>query len=234
MDHDGRWEVFGIQNNIFIQKGKTMNYCKQEMPDLQGTGEQKSYFRPITYTNIHGEQLFKRMGMDGSGLSEEAMRAAVRIIRETLIHYLSLGHTVTIDGLGSFRLSLGLKEGKVMEPTDDEADETKRNAQSVEVKKVLFRVDRGLLQDLNMNVSLERRETKRLKTPGTTKEERLQMALDYLDRHAFFRVADYAELTGLSVSASRRELNVLVADETSGLKTNGRGTHIVYVKENEK
>ena len=207
-----------------------MNYCKQEMPDLQGTGKQKSYFRPITYTNIHGEQLFKRMGMDGSGLSEETMYAAVRIIRETLIHYLSLGHTVTIDGLGSFRLSLGLKEGKVMEPTDDDADETKRNAQSVEVKKVLFKVDRNFLQELNMGTFLERTETKHLKKPDTTKEERLQMALDYLDSHVFFRAVDYAELTGLSLSAAQYELRSLVADETSGLKTNGKGSHIVYVK----
>ena len=207
-----------------------MNYCKQEMPDLQGTGKQKSYFRPITYTNIHGEQLFKRMGMDGSGLTEETMYAAVRIIRETLIHYLSLGHTVTIDGLGSFRLSLGLKEGKVMEPTDDEADETKRNAQSVEVKKVLFKVDRNFLQELNMGTNLERAETKHLKKPDTTKEERLQMALDYLDSHTFFRAVDYAELTGLSLSAAQYELRSLVADETSRLKTNGKGSHIVYVK----
>ena len=207
-----------------------MNYCKQEMPDLQGTGKQKSYFRPITYTNIHGEQLFKRMGMDGSGLTEETMYAAVRIIRETLIHYLSLGHTVTIDGLGSFRLSLGLKEGKVMEPTDDDADETKRNAQSVEVKKVLFKVDRNFLQELNMGTNLERAETKHLKKPDTTQEERLQMALNYLDSHAFFRAVDYTELTGLSLSAAQYELRSLVADETSGLKTNGKGTHIVYVK----
>lgn len=207
-----------------------MDYCKQEMPDLHGTGEQKSYFRPVKYTNIHGEQLFKRMGMDGSGLSEETMYAAVRIIRETLIHYLSLGHTVTIDGLGSFRLTLGLKEGKVMEPTDDESDETKRNAQSVEVKKVRFRVDRNFLQELNMATHLERTETQHLKRPETTKEERLQMALDYLDSHAFFRAADYAKLTGISLSAAHCELRSLVADETSGLKTNGKGSHIVYVK----
>ena len=82
-----------------------MDYCKQEMPDLRGTGEQKSYFRPIKYTNISGEQLFKRMGMDGSGLSEEAMYAAVRIIRETLIHYLSIGHTVTRQTMNRTRQS---------------------------------------------------------------------------------------------------------------------------------
>ena len=208
-----------------------MKYYKQEMPDLHGTGKQKSYFRPATYTNIHGDQLFRRMGMSGSGASEETMRAAVRIIRETILHYLSIGHTVTIDGLGSFRLSLGLKEGKVMEPTDDESDETKRNAQSVEVKKVLFKVDRTFLQDLNMGISFERTETKRLKKPNTSKEERLQMALDYLDSHAFFRAADYVSLTGLSQSAAHYELQSLVADKSSGLKTNGKGTHIVYVKD---
>ena len=207
-----------------------MDYCKQEMPDLRGTGEQKSYFRPIKYTNISGEQLFKRMGMDGSGLSEEAMYAAVRIIRETLIHYLSIGHTVTIDGLGSFRLSLGLKDGKKMEPTDDESDDTKRNAQSVEVKKVLFKVDRNFLQELNMSTSLERAETKHLKKPGTTQEERRQMALNYLDSHPFFRVKDYVELTGLSLTSAHKELHSLVTDQSSGLKASGKGSHIVYVK----
>ena len=207
-----------------------MDYCKQEMPDLRGTGEQKSYFRPIKYTNISGEQLFKRMGMDGSGLSEEAMYAAVRIIRETLIHYLSIGHTVTIDGLGSFRLSLGLKDGKKMEPTDDESDETKRNAQSVEVKKVLFKVDRNFLQELNMSTSLERAETKHLKKPDTTREERRQMALNYLDSHPFFRVKDYVELTGLSLTSAHKELHSLVSDHSSELKANGKGSHIVYVK----
>ena len=206
-----------------------MDYCKQEMPDLRGTGEQKSYFRPIKYTNISGEQLFKRMGMDGSGLSEEAMYAAVRIIRETLIHYLSIGHTVTIDGLGSFRLSLGLKDGKKMEPTDDESDETKRNAQSVEVKKVIFKVDRGFLDDLNEKVVLERGETRKIKSPGTSEEERLQMALNYLESHPFFHAKEYAELTGLSLTSARYELRKFVADEASGLGTSGKGTHIVYV-----
>ena len=207
-----------------------MDYCKQEMPDLRGTGEQKSYFRPIKYTNISGEQLFKRMGMDGSGLSEEAMYAAVRIIRETLIHYLSIGHTVTIDGLGSFRLSLGLKDGKKMEPIDDESDETKRNAQSVEVKKVIFKVDRGFLDDLNDNVVLERSETRKIKSPGTSEEERLQMALNYLESHPFFHAKEYAELTGLSLTSARYELRKFVADEASGLGTSGKGTHIVYLK----
>ena len=110
-----------------------MKYYKQEMPDVHKTGEKKSYFRTEKYSNINSEYLFRRMGMPGSGLSEEAMYAAVRIIRNTLIHYLALGHTVTIDGLGSFRIALGLRKGKEMEATEDDTDETKRNAHSVEV-----------------------------------------------------------------------------------------------------
>lgn len=209
-----------------------MKYYKQEVPDFNKTGEKKSYFRTERYSNISSEYLFRRMGMPGSGLSEEAMYAAVRIIRNTLIHYLALGHTVTIDGLGSFRIALGMRKGKEMEATDDDSDETKRNAQSVEVKKVIFKVDRGFLDDLNDNVVLERSETRKIKSPGTSEEERLQMALNYLESHPFFHVKEYAELTGLSLTSARYELRKFVADEASGLGTSGKGTHIVYVKSN--
>ena len=207
-----------------------IKYYKQEMPDIQKKGETKCYFRSNIYTNIHGDRLFRRMGMPGNGLNEEQMYAAVKIIRKTLIHYLSTGHNVTIDGLGTFRLSLGMREGKEMEDLNDESDQTKRNAQSVCVKSILFKPLKDFVDELDKETQLERGDTKMIKRSSYSLEERKQLALDYLNENTWIRPADYAKLTGLSLSSARVELRELSEQEGSGVTHQGRGSHKLYVK----
>ena len=61
-------------------------------------------------------------------------------------------------------------------------------------------------------------------------EERLALALDFLARHPYMRVVDYAVMTGLSRTVAGRELRRLYQTPGSGIGISGMGTHRVYVR----
>ena len=74
-------------------------------------------------------------------------------------------------------------------------------------------------------------KTKLCRSPYT-KEERLQLALDFLNdpAHPFMRLDDYATLTGLSKTVASKELVEFRENAETGITTTGRGTSKVYVK----
>ena len=94
-----------------------------------------------------------------------------------------------------------------------------------------FRVDKRLVQETDQGCVLERGPVCRLRRSPYTREERLQLALDYLGENGVMRVMDYARLTGLSRSTAARELKAFRQDPASGLTFSGRGTAKVYVRD---
>ena len=61
-------------------------------------------------------------------------------------------------------------------------------------------------------------------------EERLQRALNHIDKHGFITLQEYANLNKLNYSTASRELSKLVADPSSGIKAKGAGSHKVWVR----
>ena len=45
-------------------------YIKQEMSDLDGSGEQRVFYRMKTYHNINAREFVSKLARPGSGLSE--------------------------------------------------------------------------------------------------------------------------------------------------------------------
>ena len=204
-------------------------YIKQEMPNIHGTSETKCYYRLEKARNLSTDEFLEHIGAHGI-LDENILRHALSKIARQLVEDLADGYTVSLDGIGTFQATLGVKDGKEMDTID--GAETKRNAKSIEVKNVRYVSDKELVKEVKRRCSLTRASVSRVNRSPYTKEQRLKMALDYLADalHPFLRVADYAKLTGLPRSSATKELRMFSEDRSNGIDTSGSGTAKVYVK----
>lgn len=203
-------------------------YIKQEMPDITGKGEHQVYYRMQTERNIGAAEFVEEVAGLGTGLSEGAVTHVLEQMVQTMARLLADGHTVTIGGLGTFRTAIGVMEGKEQDTFD--ADESKRNAQSIEVRGVNFRADKALVKDIRVQCRLERGKESRLHRSPYTREERLARALAFIEEHTVLRVPDYVRLTGLSRTTASLELRELCQDSTSGIRSMGQRASKVYIK----
>lgn len=205
-------------------------YIKQEMPDIQGKGEKKCYYRLAKNRNLSAKEFLKRCSVHGM-LDEGILEHALSDMVDQLVEDLADGYSVTIGGIGTFKATLGVREDKEMDTLD--GDDTKRNARSVEVKNVRYVSDKQMVKQVNMRCELSRAGVSRVNSSPYTKEQRLQLALDYLSdsAHPFMRVSDYAELTGTARSTAARELRAFAEDASCDITTSGRATAKVYVKQ---
>ena len=203
-------------------------YIKQEMVDLSGKGEEKIYYRLQTERNIDfaelAQQIEQHHGLMNRGLIKNVMSYVV----DEMAELLGKGYSVSIDGLGTFRASIGLEEGKEMDTFD--GDDTKRNARSLRLTGINYRADKDLVKKANRHCKLERAGESRLHHTPYSKEERLKLAQQYLEEHGAMRVVEYMELTGLSRTKATLELKEFRQDASTGITFLGRGSSKVYVK----
>ena len=207
-------------------------YIKQEMTDLSGKGEEKVYYRLQTERNIDFKALAEYVGRHNGMMSKGLVINVMEHVVDAMAELLGKGYSVTIDGLGTFRASLGLAEEKEMDTFD--GNETKRNARSLRLTGINYRADKVLIREANRHCKLERAGESRLHHSPYTKEERLKLALQYLEEHGAMRVAEYMELTGLSRTKATLELKEFRQDLSSGITFIGRGSAKVYVKASEE
>ena len=207
-------------------------YIKQEMTDLSGKGEEKVYYRLQTERNIDFKALAEYVGRHNEMMSKGLVINVMEHVVDAMAELLGEGHSVTIDGLGTFRASLGLAEEKEMDTFD--GNETKRNARSLRLTGINYRADKVLIREANRHCKLERAGESRLHHSPYTKEERLKLALQYLEEHGAMRVAEYMELTGLSHTKATLELKEFRQDLSSGITFIGKGSAKVYVKASEE
>ena len=86
-----------------------------------------------------------------------------------------------------------------------------------------------MVRDVDSECSLERGGVNRLWPSKFTPEERVQCARNYLHEHKFMRVADYADLTGLSYTTAARELRKVGEDPSSGITSKGVKSAKLYM-----
>ena len=203
-------------------------YIKQEMPNMNGTDEPQVYYRLKTDRNISSKEFVKNISRNGSATDRGEIESILIRIADGLAELLGNGYSVTLNGIGTFKAGLGLKEDKEMDTFD--GDEAKRNARSLQLTNINFRADKTLIKEANQRCKLERAGESRLRQSPYSKEERLQLALEYLDKNGAMHIADYMELTGLSRTTATLELKAFRQDSTSGITFVGRGSSKVYVK----
>ena len=205
-------------------------YIKQELPDLKKTGEQKAFYRLKVERNVDFQEFIEKLCSCHSGISRgEALRVLVNA-SDVLAELLGEGYSVTLDDWGTFKATIGLEEGKVMDTID--GDESKRNARSLCLNGVSFQADKKLVKKAKRHCKLEREGIVRVKRSPYTKEERLQKALAYLEKNKVLKVSQYMELTGQAHTTAACELRAFSRDASSGIVSVGRGSSVVYVKGN--
>ena len=188
-------------------------YVMEEMPDIHGTGEQVLYPRFAMIDQVSTEDLIRQIA-SSSGFNVGDVEGVITQIGIEMAHQMAEGKSVKLDGIGTFSPSLALC-----------------NARSIVVGSVNFRVDRKMVRRINGRCLLERAPWKSQRSSQKyTPEQRLALAVRYLEEHPFLTVYEYRKLTGLLRTAATNELRQWAYTPGSGIGIDGRGTHRVYIK----
>ena len=198
------------------------------MVDLSGKGEEKIYYRLQTERNIDFTELAQQIEQHHNLMNRGLVKSVMTYVVDEMAELLGKGYSVSIDGLGTFRASIGLEKDKEMDTFD--GDDTKRNARSLRLTGINYRADKDLIKQANRHCKLERAGESRLHHTPYSKEERLKLAQQYLEEHGAMRVVEYMELTGLSRTKATLELKEFRQDASTGITFLGRGSSKVYVK----
>lgn len=202
-------------------------YIKREMPDMDGSGERKCYYKVRTYSNLCSKDFVERLCYPGSGLNQGDVAKVLRRMVDEMKRWLADGYTVTIDELGTFSLSIGVMDDKEVE--DFEGNGKKVTAKRIGVRGVNFRPDKQMVRDISLSCKLHKGYVSPNNRSPYTREERLKMAQDYIAEHHFMRVRDYEVMTKLPHSTAANELRDFCIQPT-GITSEGRGNTKVYVK----
>lgn len=166
----------------------------------------------------------------GTTFSPGDVRGLIGTLVDELAFSMGSGRSVKIEGLGVFTPALGLREGAERE--SGEPGDARRNASSICVSGVHFKVDKRLVMETAGYCQLERSAVKFRKSSNRyTPQERLKLAQDYLVSHEYMTVEGYASLTGLRRTTANRELNAWCNEPGSGIGYRGRASHKVYVRQ---
>ena len=188
----------------------------------------KMYPRIIKSGDVGTDELAKQI-MQATSLTEADVYATLISLMDTMADWMALGFSVKLDGIGTFRPHVALKEEADPENADSK---TKRNAQSIEVDNVIFRADKKLVERTDSKARFERVGSRRKPasegSPYTIRE-RIERASEYIRTHGAMNTREYTSLTGLSLSSASRELRTLRDGDDAPFRTKGRGTHLLYL-----
>ena len=158
-------------------------YIKREMPDMNGTGQKRCYYKVRTYSNFSSKDFVKKICYSGSGLNPgEVTKVLYHIVGE-MKRWLAEGHTITIDKLGTFSLSIGVMDDYEVE--DFDGNGKKVTGKRIGVRGVNFRPDKQLVKDIGYRCKLHKGYDSPNNRSPYTRDERLKMAQDYLTEHHF-------------------------------------------------
>jgi predicted histone-like DNA-binding protein len=97
-----------LKENQKNKTRKTMpNYVLQEMSEEMGDGKKKVYPRMQTYSLHDFNTVVRHMHEYGGSFSEGTIRGVLDTLVTTMKSWMPLGHSIKIDGLGVFSLTLG-------------------------------------------------------------------------------------------------------------------------------
>ena len=209
------------------------NYVIKEMPTGMGNGsEGKRFPKMQVYTEFDYDKVVELVHTNSPAFSQATIRGVLDTLAVVMKSYLPLGHTMKIDKLGVFSLSLEFADNEAETGSQQESQETdtKKKYHHVKVKGLNFKVDKKLVDDINKENTFERTTGNSTSPSPYTLEERLQRALSHIDKHGFITLQEYTNLNKLNYSTASRELSKLVADSSSGIKAKGSASHKVWIR----
>ena len=208
------------------------NYVIKEMPEGMGNGKKgRLYPKMQVYTEFDYDKVVELVHTNSPAFSQATVRGVLDTLAVVMKSYLPLGHTMKIDNLGVFSLSLEFadNESDSANPQTTQEATSKKKYHHVRVKGVNFKVDKKLVDDINKDNTFERTTGNPSSPSPYSLKERLQRALSHIDKHGFITLQEYANLNHLNYSTASRELAKLVLDPNSGIKAKGAASHKVWV-----
>ena len=215
------------------------NYVLQEMSEEMGDGKKKVYPRMQTYSLHDFNTVIRHMREYGGSFSEGTIRGVLETLVTTMKSWMPLGHSIKIDGLGVFSLTLGFDTSTPSEATAAKKQksssaeaEPRTKYRHVCIKGINFKPDPKLLQQMNQEATFERAETDVLvpRKPNDSLEERISKALAVIDKQGYMTLSDYAIATSQTRSSASKDLRQLVSDPSSGITTRGSHSHKVWIR----
>ena len=209
-------------------------YYKRELNDLNGTGKKVFRYEIRSEGNVTlrdlAYEIHKRYRALGEGEAEGIVSSLLEAIREALAE----GRTVTLNDFGTFSLGIGLKDEDTMVTTrDDDAPGHEPNARSIGVKAVHFRASKRLIGDIDYrcrhNLFREPGGTAHIHRTQLSREERINVAVKFIEDHNFMRLGDYAALLSISRAMASRDLQNFVRDPAVPITADGVRSHKIYV-----
>ena len=201
------------------------NYILKELNKELTDGKKVVFPKMQTYSPHDSETVLKHMQTYDGNFSEGTMRAVIDALVETMKSWMPMGHSMKIDGLGTFSLSLGFKD-------KDTDEEPKTKYRHICIKGINFKPDAKLIAALNKQADFERAEKDVVvpKKCSYTTSERIEKAQAIIANNGFMTLSDYARATGQCRSAASNDLKRLTALPDSPIATRGSGSHKVWVR----
>lgn len=201
------------------------NYILKELNKELTDGKKVVFPKMQTYSQHDFETVLKHMQTYAGNFSEGTMRAVIDALVETMKSWMPMGHSMKIDGLGTFSLSLGFKD-------KDTDEEPKTKYRHICIKGINFKPDAKLIAALNKQADFERAEKDVVvpKKCSYTTGERIEKAQAIIASNGFMTLSDYARATGQCRSAASNDLKRLTALPDSPIATRGSGSHKVWIR----
>ena len=226
---------------------KHLNYYKLEQRDSFDMKKTRTVYRIKNRGLVSGEQFIKEVE-HRSNLNASLINAVLMEVKDELEELLGQGYAVTLPGIGAFSLGVRLNESRKLqleienaaaEAAEQQGKKGKSvaepNSARIELHHINFRKDKDFFGNIEKHfnsLTLKRlggRQGSRITIDDKSLRERIALAIDYLSSHPFMRVADYAQITGLSRSSAQRELVEIAENDGFGITATGQGSHRVYV-----
>ena len=219
------------------------NYIVQELPQGMSDGKKIVFPKMDAYSMLEYDKVLEEIGHQDSSLREGTIRSVLDALAQMMITWLPEGHSMKIDGLGVFSLSL---EFDTSTPSENEIakqqkkgtaeDDQKTSHRHVRIKKINFKPDAKLIAEMNRNSSFER-ATPEVITPNKevySLKERIDIALGIIKEKGFMTLPDYTNATKQSRSSASNDLKKIVASPNSPIGVQGSHSHKVWIKKVNK
>ena len=213
------------------------NYILKELPGEMTEGKTVVYPKMQVYSLYDYDKVIQHMRVFAGGISEGIIRAVFDALATEMQSSMPWGHNIKIDGLGVFSLSLGFDTSSTSEQKESLKQESndfadpKLKYRHVCIKGINFKPDPELLKEMNKQATFDRVgvDVEVPKKCKYSREERLAKAKEIIETYGFMTLTDYALATGQSRSVASTDLKQLVADADSGITTQGKLSHKVWV-----
>lgn len=208
------------------------NYMIKDMPEGMGNNKKGRVFPKMqVYTEFDNDKVVELINQYSPAFSQGTIRGVLDTLSNVMKTYLPMGHSLKIDNLGVFSLSLQFTDNKTDTNTPEASQtEPKTKYRHVKIKGINFKADKKLVKEMNKENTFEHTSTNSVSPSLYTLQERLQRALQHIDKNRFITLQEYANLNKLSRSSASRELASFVNDPSSGITTKGAGSHKYWVR----